>query len=126
MNSANTVSPFWRISEERKQCPDLTKENIGSVSGSLVLVLNGYEIRDQALANYLGHHQFHRTRPRRTWFDAKCPVYFDFGDEVICQLVEYNNTRECRVRIVAKRKLIHDAMVESRANDIATRFYPIT
>ena len=128
MDSTNTVSPFWRISEERKQCPDLTKENIGSVlpSGSLVLVHNGYEIRDQALANYLGHHQFHWTRPRRTWFDAKCPVYFDLGDEVLRQLAEYDNTLECCVRIVAKRKLIHDAMVESRANDIATRFYPIT
>ena len=127
-DSTDTVSPFWRISEERKRYPDLTRENIGSVmpSSSLVLFHNGNDIRDQVLANYLGHHQFHWTRPRRTWFDAKCPVYFDFGNELLCQLVEYDDRLQLCVRLVAKRKLIHDAMVESCARDIATRFYPIT
>ena len=95
-------------------------------SGSLVLVHDGDDIRDQVLANYVGHHQFRWTRPRRTWIDAKCPVYIDFGEEVLYQLVEYDDWLGLCVRLVAKRKLIHDAMVESRAKEIATRFYPIT
>ena len=127
-SSTGMVSPFWRISEERKHYPALNRENIRSVMppGSLVLLHGGDDIRDQVLANYLGHHQFHWTLPRRTWFDAKCPVYIDFGEEVLYQLVEYDDTLELCVRLVAKRKLIHDAMAESRAEDIATRFYPIT
>ena len=123
-----TVSPFWRISEARKHFPNLTSENIRSEMprDSLVLVHSGDDIRDRVLANYLGHHQFHWTRPRRTWFDAKCPVYFDFGEEVLYQLAEYDDRLGHCVRLVAKRKLIHDAMVETCAKDIATRFYPIT
>lgn len=54
-----------------------------------------------------------------------CPVYIDFGEELLYRLQEYDETRMLCVRLVAKRKLIHDAMVEKRAEDIATRFYPI-
>ena len=125
--SADWVSPFWRISRERKHFPDLTKENIETVMPlhSLVLSHNGEDVEDQILADYRGHHQFYWIRPRRTWFDAKCPVYIDFGEEVLYQLVEYDDRLGLCVRLVAKRKLIHDAMVEDRAEDIATRFYPI-
>ena len=127
MNSADTATPFWRISEERKHYPDLTRENIGSVmpSDSFVLVHDGADVHNQVLANYIGHHQFQWTRPRRTWFDAKCPVYIDFGEEVLYQLMEYDERLGLCVRLVAKRKLIHDAMVERHAEDIATRFYPM-
>ena len=126
--STDSVTPFWRISSERKFYPNLTRENIETEMspGSLVLFHNGDDIRDQVLANYLGHHQFHWTRPRLTWFDAKCPVYIDFGEEVLYQLMQYDERLGYCVRLVAKQKLIHDAMVENRAEDIATRFYPIT
>ena len=126
-SESDMVSPFWRLSEEAKCYPGLTKENIEAVMppNSLVLCHNGDEIQDQVLANYKGHHQFYWTRPRRTWFDAKCPVFIDFSEEVLYQLVEYDDRLGLCVRLVAKRKLIHDAMVESRAEEIATRFYPI-
>lgn len=128
IDSTGTVSLFWRISDERRHYPDLTRENIKAKMppNSLVWVHEGDDIRDQVLANYRGHHQFHWTSPRRTWFDARCPVYIDFGEEVLYQLMQYDDRLSHCVRIVAKRKLIHDAMVESRAEDIATRFYPIT
>ena len=121
------ISPFWRISEERKHYPGLTRENIREVipPDSLFLFHDGDGIRDLVESNYLGHHQFCWMRPRRTWFDAKCPVYIDFGEDVLYQLVEYDDRLRLCVRLVAKRKLIHDAMVEDRAEDIATRFHPI-
>ena len=121
------VSPFWRISEERKHYPDLTRKNIEQVMppDRLVLFHDGHGVRDLVEANYRGHHQFCWTRPRRTWFDAKCPVYIDFGEEVLYQLVEYDDRLRLCVRLVAKQELIHDAMVEDRAENIATRFYPI-
>ena len=127
-SSTDKVSPFWRISEERKRYPRLTSTNIQAVMppGSLVLYHDGEDVRDQVLANYQGHHQFCWIHPRRTWFDAKCPVYFDFGEEVLYQLVHYDHRLGLCIRLVAKRKLIHDAMVEKRAQDIATHFYPIS
>ena len=126
-DSPDTVSHFWRISNERNYYPELTKENMGAMMSpnSLVLVHKGEEIRNQVMANYRSHHQFHWTRPRRTWFDARCPVYIDLGEEVLYQLIQYDDQIGHCVRMVAKQKLIHDAMVESRAKDIATRFYPI-
>ncbi len=128
VESTGTVSQFWRISAERKYYPDLTRENIRATMAPnhLVLAHKGDDISDRVFANYLGHHQFHWTSPRRTWFDARCPVYIDFGEEVLYQLLLYDDQVGHCVRIVTKQKLIHDAMVENRAEDIATRFYPIS
>lgn len=122
-----SVPPFWRISEAAKQFPGLTKANIATAipSWGLVEVHRADEVRDQAVANYRGHHQFSWTRPRQTWLDARCPVYIDFGEDILYRLHEYDETRRLCVQLVAKEKLIHDAMVEEHAVDIATRFYPI-
>ena len=127
LEPSDMVSPFWRISVEAESYPGLTKENIESVMppNRLVLWHNGEEIREQVLANYKGHYQFHWVRPRKTWLDAKSPVYIDFGGDLLYKLEEHDLSIGLCVQIVAKRKLIHDAMVEVRAEDIATRFYPI-
>lgn len=55
-----------------------------------------------------------------------CPVYIDFGEEILCRLKDYDQTRSTCVQLLAKRRLIHDAMVEERGEDIATRIYPIS
>ena len=68
--------------------------------------------KTRVLASYKCHHQFYWIRPRRAWFDAKCPVYIDFGGELLYRLEQYDETRRLCVRLVAKRKLIHDAMAE--------------
>jgi competence protein CoiA len=75
---------------------------------------------DQA---YNGYHQYDWVRPRLTWLDAKCPVYIDFGTELLVKLEVYDESGLNCVRYVAKRKFIHDAMTESHASDIATRNY---
>ena len=123
--STDRVPFFWRISVAREHYPGVTRENLGAVTG---LVRHGDPegIRDLVEANYTGHHQFDWVRPRRTWFDAECPVYIDFGEELLYELVDYDETIDVCVRLVSKRKLIHDAMVEDRAEDIATRFYPMS
>lgn len=125
--SSESVGPFWRISDERKTYPSLTKENISTVmpARSSVLVHDRDEIHEQVVDAYRGHHQFCWIQPRRTWFDAECPVYIDFGEEILYQLVRYDDRMGLCIRRVSKQKLIHDVMVESRAEDIATRFYPM-
>ena len=52
-------------------------------------------------------------------------VYLDFGDDILYRLETYDETGMNSVRLVAKRKFIHDVMVETRVENIATRFYPI-
>lgn len=122
--STDRMGPFWRISAERESYPGLTKENLGVVTG-LVRLHDPEDVRELVETNYMGHHQFDWVRPRRTWFDAKCPVYIDFGEEILYQLVHYGENIGLCVRLVSKMKLIHGVMVEERAEDIATRFYRI-
>ena len=119
---------FWRISDSARDYPGLTKSNMWArlPAGHLVLAHSSDEIEAEAKADYRGHHQFYWTRPRKQWFDSKCPVYIDFGEDLLYRLETYDETGGMCVRLVAKRKLLHDVMVETSAWDIATRFYPIS
>lgn len=107
---------FWRRSEN----PDVTPGTRG-----LVLIRSYQEISEAVSATYRGHQQYDWVRPRKTWLDAKCPVYIDFGDEWLLRLERYDSTRLPCIRRVAKAKFIHDVMTEERAADIASRFYPM-
>jgi competence protein CoiA len=112
MNGAN-AGVFWRLSEN----PDHS-------NGGL-LKIHGIHKIQHLIKTYCGHQQYSWVEPRRTWLDAECPVYIDFGDEWLFQLQRYGfNKLECVYR-VAKKKFLHDAIVETQARDIATRFYRI-
>lgn len=116
---------FSRISEISKDYPGATKSNLGNWPDMMMEMHSSDELKEEAIANYRGHHQFHWVRPRKGWLDATCPVYLDFGEDILFKLETYDETGMNCVKLVAKRKLVHDAMVETRAVDIATRFYPI-
>jgi competence protein CoiA len=91
----------------------------------MVLVHSARDIRDDIRRNWHGHRQYNWVRPRSTWLDATCPVYIDLGDEFLVKLEDYGEQRLPCVRMISKRKFVHDAMVEEHANDIATRFYAV-
>ena len=107
---------FWRPSENPEAKPG---------TGAMVRVRSLREVHDEVMNAYLGHQQYDWVRPRRTWLDADCPVYLDFGDEWLFRLERYGQTNLNCVFRVAKRKFVHDVMIEKHASDIATRFYPI-
>lgn len=119
MNGANQ-GLFFRLSEAVIENPDVTKTTLrgGWIHGIR-------EIEDELNLSYNGYHQYDWVRPRRTWFDAKCPVYIDFGDEHLVKIEVYDSSGLNCIRLVSKRKFVHDAMVESDARAVATRFYPI-
>lgn len=73
---------------------------------------------------YRGHHQYDWVHPRRTWLDATCPVYIDFGDDYLVKLEVYDESTLPCIHYVAKQKFLHAVMVETDARAIATRFYP--
>ena len=102
---------FWRRSENPH-------------GATMVLLHSLHEIEDAVDKNYRGHHQYDWIRPRKTWIEATCPVYIDFGDEILVRLETYDETNLPCVRLISKRKFRHDVSVEVHARDIATRFYP--
>ncbi|KQU72436.1 CoiA-like domain protein [Aminobacter sp. DSM 101952] len=111
---------FFRLSRNRDHYPDATKATLkGGWIESYHTIQNDIE------ASYCGHHQYDWVRPRKTWLDATCPVYIDFGDDLFVKLETYDTSGLPCIRRVDKRKFVHDAMTETRAIDIATRFYPI-
>ncbi len=107
---------FWRLSEN----PESTKAKPGGV-----WIYGIHEIEEAVNNSYRGHHQYDWIRPRRTWLDATCPVYIDFGDDYLVRIETYDESNLPCVRLIAKSKFIHDVSVEAHARDIATRFYPI-
>ena len=125
------LAPFVRVSDIVEAHPGFTKASIrdtGRIPGDKMILVYSHEywpLEREVESRYIGHHLFYWTRARKTWLDAACPVYIDFGEEILWQIETYDETGIKCVRPVAKRKLVHDAMVEHRAEDIATRFYPI-
>jgi len=111
---------FFRVSEAQKEDPSATK---ATVRGGWIHSLR--EIEEDVKVAYRGHHQYDWVRPRRTWLNAACPVYIDFGGEYLGKLTVYDDSGLPCVRWVAKRKFLHDSIHEQRAEDIARRFYPI-
>ncbi|MGO7866166.1 CoiA-like domain protein (plasmid) [Rhizobium ruizarguesonis] len=119
MNGSNR-GLFFRPSENQDHQPGATKATLkdGWVHGI-------HEIEDQVNTSYRGHHQYDWVRPRKTWLDATCPVYIDFGGDSLMRLEIYDETGLRCIRMIAKRKFVHDVMVETSARAIATRFYPL-
>jgi competence protein CoiA len=117
---------FFRLSE-MTEYPDATKANWreGHLHG--MHELHGiHEIEEQVNQTYRGHHQYDWIRPRRTWLDATCPVYIDIGDDLLARLETYDETGLPCIRLISKRKFVHDAMTEKTAKAIASRFYVLT
>lgn len=123
------IARFVRVSDIVEAHPGFTKasiRNTGQIPGGILVWSSEHrKLKDKIKDYCIGHHQFHWTRPRGTWLDAGCPVYIDFGEEILWRIETYDETGLKCVRPVAKRKLVYDAMVERRAEEIATRFYPI-
>ena len=116
---------FSRISEIETIYPGITKTDLRHRSDLSMEIHGSDKLGEVVKENYKGHHQFHWIRQRKMWLDTTCPIYLDFGEEILYKLEIYDETGMRCVRLVAKRQFIHDAMVETCAEDIATRFYPI-
>ena len=113
---------FFRLSDGRRDYPDRDLSKATLSSGRIYSL---HEIRAEVERAYRGHHQYDWVRPHRTWVDANCPVYIDFGQDFLVRLEVYDESGLPCIRYVAKKKFVHDAMAETKASAIATRFYPL-
>jgi len=111
---------FFRLSESLLEDPHVTKSTLRGWWYHFM-----HEIEDMVNQSYIGHHQYDWVRPRMTWLEANCPVYIDFGDDYLVRLEVYDESGLKCVRLISKRKFVHDAMTKTDAKAIATRFYPI-
>lgn len=112
---------FYRLSRNRDHHPDATKATLrgGWIEGT-------HAIQGEVEVNYRGHHQFDWVRPHRTWLETCFPVYIDFGGDALVKLETYDESGLRCIRLVTKRKFMHDVMIETDAAAVATRFYPFS
>ena len=110
---------FFRLSDAHRDYPEriTTKANL-----SFGRVYSLQEIRAEVEQDYHAHHQYDWVRPRRTWLDAACPVYIDFGQDFLVKLEVYDESGLPCIQYVAKQKFLHNVMVKAKAEAIATRF----
>jgi competence protein CoiA len=95
--------------------------------GEMVLAHGFHEIEDKINQLYRGHHQYDWVKPRKTWLDATCPVYIDFGeDECLVRLETYGDQNLPVAKLVSKTKFIHDANTQISAKQIARFLLPST
>lgn len=100
---------FWRRSENPNVIPG---------TGGMVEIHPIREIESEIRASFRGHHQYTWAHPRNTWLEATCPVYLDFGTDLLVRLERYANTNLRCARLIAKSKFLQAAMVEAHAADI--------
>lgn len=101
---------FMRLSECRLENPEATKENI---RGGYLHGIS--DIKSEVEAAYVGHHQYDWVRPRRTWLDARCPVFIDLGAGVLARLGSYDTYRLPCVQLLSQADLVRDLMTSSNA-----------
>jgi hypothetical protein len=92
----NLASAYWKRSE--------------AVEGSkLVRMHHSAEIAEEISADYQGHHFFRWRHPRQVWFQARCPVFLDFGCADLLRLGIYGRSGQRCVQRIAKRTLVEES-----------------
>jgi competence protein CoiA len=94
---------FFRYSEN----PDY---KIKSNKLLLVLMHPYSDIEMDVENSYIGHRLFDWIHPRDVWFQAKCDVFIDFGEEIIWKLMKYGKGGLMCVLKIDKNYFIHRAL----------------
>lgn len=113
MNGSNHGA-FFRLTEAHETDPSVTKS---ALRGGWVHGID--EIKEEVHQSYNGYHQYDWVRPRKTWLDAKCSVYIDFGNDYLVKLDTYDDSGLKCIRLISKCKFVHDVMVEEKVENIA-------
>lgn len=105
-NNAHSCTTFWRRSESQK-----------TLSG-MVQIHSARSLQMLTNRHYIGHHPFYWQRPHIAWFEASCPVFLDFGSDILWRLEKYRGQFHC-VQAIAKEKVILDIIYKSNVVNIA-------
>jgi competence protein CoiA len=94
---------FYRLSESRAHGDGVCKSNLKT--GGMVEIHGRHKIEGDVMKHYRGHHQYDWTRPRKTWLDATCPVFIDFGNEFV-KMQAYDEPGLLCIRRVSKKQFV--------------------
>lgn len=107
-----SCSMFWRKSENPEAIAD---------GNQMVRARSAAELQTEIGRHYIGHHSFHWVRPHIAWLEAKCPVFIDFGTDILWKFEAYRDQFHC-VKAVSKEVVISDIMNETSILNIANGY----
>jgi competence protein CoiA len=58
----------------------------------MVEIYGSHRIKEFIEATHIGHYLFLWKNPRSVWFTSTKPVFFDFGENLLFELVRFNGT----------------------------------
>lgn len=113
---------FFRLTETQRFYPDrvLTKSTLGPPDSLAREIHSLNEIQSEVDEVYCGHHQYDWIRPREVWLESTCPVFIDFGDQLLSKLEIYDESGLPCIRYVPKRHLVRDVMSKSDARAVCS------
>jgi competence protein CoiA len=106
----NSCTMFWRKSQHPTVANGTSRE--------LVEVHSVRKIQRQIAEHYIGNHPFHWKRAHAAWLEAKCPVFIDFGTDILWRFESYRDQFVC-VRAVSKSRVISDIINQANVQNIA-------
>lgn len=106
----HSCTMYWRKSENRNPTGDGFNDMVHIRSSRELKIASGH--------HYVGHHPFYWQKPHIAWLEAKCPVYLDFGTNILLRFENYRDQFKC-VRAIAKEKVISDILCKDNVHDIA-------
>lgn len=91
----------------RSEAPDHDFD--GPQESRRLFQIHGFaEIEEAVRASRERHHFFHWRRPREVWFEAQNPVFLDFGEDLLWELVRYDNHVPWCVQWHSKSEFVKD------------------
>ncbi|NEK38213.1 CoiA-like domain protein [Rhizobium leguminosarum] len=97
---------YWLVSRHQEHQPGATRATLKPY----IFYSEDRYIEDLLPKFYIGHHQYDWVRPHRTWLDATCPVYLDFGGSWLWRFEIYDESGLRVVRRVNRAQLISNLM----------------
>jgi competence protein CoiA len=107
---------FYRLSECQVEGAIISKSTVQK--GGMVEMHGRHRIEGDVKKHYLGHHQYDWIRPRKTWLEATCPVFIDFGNDFLAKMEIYDETGLLCIRNVSKKQFIRDVSVKNSALEV--------
>ncbi len=72
----------------------------------MVEIYGSHRIQEFIEATHMGHYLFLWKNPRSVWFTSTKPVFFDFGENLLLELVKFNNCSAFCLKGVHRKKFI--------------------
>lgn len=112
-NNEHSCTMYWKKSEN--------PHALNNSKNEMVRIHSTRKILKKMNDHYIGHHPFYWQRPHIAWMEAKCPVFIDFGTDLLWKIENYRGQFRC-VRAVGKEEIVSNIINKESIHSIANNY----